>query len=302
MKVLVTGGCGFIGSSFLHLLKDEDVEYVVVDKLTYAGKMYNLPKGFVLKQYDINDITLDIIGDDYDYIVHFAAESHVDNSIKNGAPFVHTNVNGTYHMIELAKQMPKLKKFVHISTDEVYGDVNDLDVDETDENAQLHGSSYYSATKASSDLLVQAAGRTYGLPYLITRTCNNFGERQDNEKFLPTIIKKIKADEPIPVYGDGQQVREWIWADDNVRMIFDLMQNETGIWNIGSGDRITNIRIVEKIASKLDKKVKFKFVKDRQGHDRKYALDNTKIKQAGYHKLTKTLDEYLDEQISKLSL
>ena len=204
MKILVTGACGFIGSSFVHLLSKKNIEYVIVDKMTYAGKMSNLPKGFNLKQYDINDITIDTIGNDYDYIVHFAAESHVDNSILNGAPFVQTNVVGTYNMIELAKQMPNLKKFVHISTDEVYGDVNDLDVDETNEECQLHGSSYYSATKASSDLLVQAAGRTYGLPYLITRTCNNFGERQDNEKFLPTIIRKIQNDEPIPVYGDGE--------------------------------------------------------------------------------------------------
>ena len=267
--------------------------------MTYAGKMSNLPKGFNLKQYDINDITIDTIGNDYDYIVHFAAESHVDNSILNGAPFVQTNVVGTYNMIELAKQMPNLKKFVHISTDEVYGDVNDLDVDETNEECQLHGSSYYSATKASSDLLVQAAGRTYGLPYLITRTCNNFGERQDNEKFLPTIIRKIQNDEPIPVYGDGEQIREWIWADDNCEMIFELMQHENGVWNIGSSDRYTNNQIVNMIAQKLNKDIKWEYVEDRKGHDRKYALDNSKLKEKGYMKTTKNLDHYLDEQINK---
>jgi len=299
MKMLVTGACGFIGSSFVHLLSKKNIEYVIVDKMTYAGKMSNLPKGFNLKQYDINDITIDTIGNDYDYIVHFAAESHVDNSILNGAPFVQTNVVGTYNMIELAKQMPNLKKFVHISTDEVYGDVNDLNVDETNEECQLHGSSYYSATKASSDLLVQAAGRTYGLPYLITRTCNNFGERQDNEKFLPTIIRKIQNDEPIPVYGDGEQIREWIWADDNCEMIFELMQHENGVWNIGSSDRYTNNQIVNMIAQKLNKDIKWEYVEDRKGHDRKYALDNSKLKEKGYMKTTKNLDHYLDEQINK---
>jgi len=297
--MLVTGACGFIGSSFVHLLSKKNIEYVIVDKMTYAGKMSNLPKGFNLKQYDINDITIDTIGNDYDYIVHFAAESHVDNSILNGAPFVQTNVVGTYNMIELAKQMPNLKKFVHISTDEVYGDVNDLNVDETNEECQLHGSSYYSATKASSDLLVQAAGRTYGLPYLITRTCNNFGERQDNEKFLPTIIRKIQNDEPIPVYGDGEQIREWIWADDNCEMIFELMQHENGVWNIGSSDRYTNNQIVNMIAQKLNKDIKWEYVEDRKGHDRKYALDNSKLKEKGYMKTTKNLDHYLDEQINK---
>jgi dTDP-glucose 4,6-dehydratase len=300
MKILVTGACGFIGSSFAHLLSKNNIEYKVIDSLTYAGKQSNLPKSYDLLVKDICDVTINDVGDDYDYVVHFAAESHVDNSILNGGPFVKTNVNGTYNMIELAKQMPKLKRFVHISTDEVYGDVNDLDVESTDEKCNLHGSSYYSATKASSDLLVQAAGRTYGLPYLITRTCNNFGERQDKEKFLPTIIRKIKADEPIPVYGDGQQIREWIWADDNVEMIFNLMQHESGVWNIGSSDEWTNISIIEAIANKMGKQIKYEYVTDRKGHDRKYALNNNKIKQAGYHNITKTLDQYLNEQIQTL--
>jgi len=299
MKVLVTGGAGFIGSSFLHLLAKKNIEYVVIDKMTYAGKITNLPKGFNLKQYDINDITLDTVGDDFDYIVHFAAESHVDNSIKDGSPFVNTNVNGTYNMIELARQMPNLKKFVHISTDEVYGDVDDLDVEETNEESPLHGSSYYSATKAASDLLVQAAGRTYGLPYLITRTCNNFGERQDSEKFLPTIMRKIQTGDSIPVYGDGKQIREWIWVEDNVNMIFNIMQTEYGIYNIGSNDRWTNIDIIKNVSDRLGYRVSFDYVEDRKGHDRKYALDNTKIKNINQLNITKYLDQYIAEQLSK---
>jgi dTDP-glucose 4,6-dehydratase len=298
MKILVTGGAGFIGSSFCHLLENKGIRYSILDKMTYAGKISNLPKFFKLYQYDINDITLEEIGNDYDYIVHFAAESHVDNSIKDGGPFVRTNVNGTYKMIELARQMPNLKKFVHISTDEVYGDVNDLDIDETDENTQIQGSSYYSATKASSDLLVQAAGRTYGLPYLITRTCNNFGKRQDNEKLLPTIIRKINENQPIPIYGDGEQIREWIWVEDNINMIFKLMQTHTGIINIGSGDRWTNNKIISRIGELLGKDIKWKFIEDRKGHDRKYALDNTKLNQTGHWKISKTLDMYLKEYIS----
>lgn len=300
MKVLITGACGFIGSSFVHLLQNKNIEYRIIDKLTYAGKQYNLPKGYDLLVKDICDLTLDDIDNDYDYIVHFAAESHVDNSIKNGKPFIKTNVEGTFNMIEIARQMSNLKKFVHISTDEVYGDVNDLNVNETDENISLHGSSYYSATKAASDLLVQAASRTYGLPYLLTRTTNNFGKRQDKEKFLPTIIRKIKENKPIPVYGDGQQIREWIWVEDNINMIFDLMQTHEGIFNIGSGDRWTNNDIVKRVAELLGKDIKWEYVKDRKGHDRKYALDSTKIKNTGCWRITKTLDDYLKECINSL--
>lgn len=300
MKILVTGACGFIGSSFTHLLQNKGIEYKIIDKLTYAGKQSNLPKGYNLLVKDICDLTIDDIGYEYDYVVHFAAESHVDNSIKNGKPFIRTNVEGTFNMIELARQMPNLKKFVHISTDEVYGDVNDLEVEETDELSPLYGSSYYSSTKASSDLLVQAANRTYGLPYLLTRTCNNFGIRQDKEKFLPTIIRKIQSNKFIPVYGDGEQIREWIWVNDNVNMIFELMQTHEGIFNIGSEDRWTNNKIINKVAKLLGKDVKWEYVEDRKGHDRKYALDNNKIKQTGYWKITKTLDSYLKECVDIL--
>lgn len=300
MKILITGACGFIGSSFAHLLQNKGIEYKIVDKLTYAGKHHNLPKNYDLLVKDICDLTLNDIGDDFDYVVHFAAESHVDNSIKNGKPFIRTNVEGTFNMLELARQMSNLKKFVHISTDEVYGDVNDLEVEETNELSSLHGSSYYSSTKASSDLLVQAANRTYGLPYLLTRTCNNFGIRQDKEKLLPTIIRKIQSNEPIPVYGDGEQIREWIWVDDNVSMIFELMQTHEGVFNIGSGDRWTNNKIVNRVAELLDKDIKWEYVEDRKGHDRKYALNNNKIKQTGYWKITKTLDSYLKECIDVL--
>ena len=275
MRIIVTGACGFIGSHFVNLIGNQDptIEIVVVDKLTYASNVNNLkvPVKFIKK--DICDIVHEDLGV-YDYIVNFAAESHVDNSIKNGKPFVRTNVEGTFNLLEVARKNPNLKKFIQISTDEVYGDMDEYGEGTlADESFNLIGSSYYSATKASSDLLVQAAGRTYGLPYLITRTCNNYGENQHQEKLLPTIINCIKKHIPIPIYGDGNNIREWIHADDNSQFIWDLIQsNKTGVYNIGSGERYTNLQIIKIIEELLGYRLAFDFVKDRKGHDRAYGL------------------------------
>ena len=164
-------------------------------------------------------------------------------------------------------------------TDEVYGDMEDYGLDvSADENFSLVGSSYYSATKASSDLIVQSASRTFGLPYIITRTCNNFGENQHPEKMVPKIIKMIKNDEPIPVYGDGEQIREWIHADDNAQSIINIMLSDeiNQVYNIGSGYRISNNQLINIVSEITGKDVKFKYVKDRLGHDRKYALNISK--------------------------
>ena len=278
MRIIVTGACGFIGSHFVNLIGNQDptIEIVVVDKLTYASNVNNLkvPVKFIKK--DICDIVHEDLGV-YDYIVNFAAESHVDNSIKDGKPFVRTNVEGTFNLLEVARKNPNLKKFIQISTDEVYGDMDEYgEVTLADESFNLIGSSYYSATKASSDLLVQAAGRTYGLPYLITRTCNNYGENQHQEKLLPTIINCIKNNLPIPIYGDGKNIREWIHADDNSQFIWDLIQSDkTGVYNIGSGERYTNLQIIEIIEKILGYQLDFKFVQDRKGHDRAYGLRTT---------------------------
>ena len=275
MRIIVTGACGFIGSHFVNLIGNQDptIEIVVVDKLTYASNVNNLkvPVKFIKK--DICDIVHEDLGV-YDYIVNFAAESHVDNSIKDGKPFVRTNVEGTFNLLEVARKNPNLKKFIQISTDEVYGDMDEYgEVTLADESFNLIGSSYYSATKASSDLLVQAAGRTYGLPYLITRTCNNYGENQHQEKLLPTIINCIKNNLPIPIYGDGKNIREWIHADDNSQFIWDLIQSDkTGVYNIGSGERYTNLQIIEIIERILGYQLDLKFVQDRKGHDRAYGL------------------------------
>ena len=278
MRIIVTGACGFIGSHFVNLIGNQNptIEIVVVDKLTYASNVNNLkvPVKFIKK--DICDIVHEDLGV-YDYIVNFAAESHVDNSIKDGKPFVRTNVEGTFNLLEVARKNPNLKKFIQISTDEVYGDMDEYgEFALADESFNLIGSSYYSATKASSDLLVQAAGRTYGLPYLITRTCNNYGENQHQEKLLPTIINCIKNNLKIPIYGDGKNIREWIHADDNSQFIWDLIQSDkTGVYNIGSGERYTNLQIIEIIEKILGYQLDFKFIQDRKGHDRAYGLRTT---------------------------
>ena len=292
-KIVITGGLGFIGSSFVHLCDELNFDLLVVDKLSYAAKLDNIPKGVRYIISDICDVTSEDLGE-FDYIVNFAAESHVDNSIKDGKPFLKSNIEGTYNLLEIARRNPKLQKFIQISTDEVYGDLDLLDIDASFEQNFLYPSSYYSATKASADMLVHSCHHTFGLPYVITRTCNNFGDRQHNEKFIPTIIRSIREDKPIPVYGDGKQIREWIWVEDNVKKILELMLNDSiGIFNIGSGDCLQNIDIVSHIGKLLGKEPNYKFVEDRLGHDRRYTLDTDFEKP----NITKTLFQYLEERI-----
>lgn len=279
-KIIVTGGLGFIGSEFVnYVMENTNHEVIVLDKMTYAANMNNIKQPFHLIKKDICDVTEEDLGE-YEYIVNFAAETHVDNSILNGRPFVESNVMGTFNLLELARKNPKLKKFLQISTDEVYGDMMDNENYNriATEEFPLKPSSYYSATKASSDMLVISANRTYGLPYLITRTCNNFGEHQNNEKFIPKIIQSIKDDKEVPVYGDGTQIREWIHAYDNVKRIYTLLvSNEVNeIYNIGSGERYQNIEIIKMIGEILGKDVKFKYVEDRLGHDKRYSLNSWK--------------------------
>ena len=306
MKIVVTGGAGFIGSAFInHLLDNFECDVLCVDKLTYAGRRMNLKHNVSFLQKDICDVTSDELGD-FDYMVHFAAESHVDNSIKNGLPFVRTNVEGTFNLLEISRKNKNLKKFIHISTDEVYGDMDEhIAINHTaTEDDSLKSSSYYSATKAASDMLVLSANRTYGLPYLITRTCNNFGEHQFEEKFLPTIARSISEGKPIPVYGDGLQVREWMYVYDNVKVICDLMFDDEIVnttYNIGTTFRVTNLDIIKNISYILNKEVDIKHVEDRLGHDRKYGLNCTKLKE---YYITKNgeipkflnLFDYLDRQ------
>lgn len=292
-RMLITGGCGFIGSHFTDFqMGYVDMEVIVVDKLTYASNIDYLPEGAKLIKKDINDLTYDDIGE-IQYCVNFAAESHVDNSIDDGSPFVKTNVNGTFNLLELCRQMKNFKKFVHISTDEVYGDVKEPSI-ETD---VLKPSSYYSATKAAADQLVLAAGKTYELPYLITRSCNNYGDRQHEEKFLPKLLKCYKEQMAFPLYGDGLNRREWIWVGDNIRII-DLLThspNHYGIYNIGTGDIWCNVDIVDEVTMLTEGGINFQQVDDRLGHDRAYWLDCYKLEQElGYYP-TMSLAKYLQD-------
>ena len=292
-RMLITGGCGFIGSHFTDFqMGYVDMEVIVVDKLTYASNIDYLPEGAKLIKKDINDLTYDDIGE-IQYCVNFAAESHVDNSIDDGSPFVKTNVNGTFNLLELCRQMKNFKKFVQISTDEVYGDVKEPSI-ETD---VLKPSSYYSATKAAADQIVLAAGKTYELPYLITRSCNNYGDRQHEEKFLPKLFKCYKEQMAFPLYGDGLNRREWIWVGDNIRII-DLLThspNHYGIYNVGTGDIWCNVDIVDEVTMLTDGGINFQQVDDRLGHDRAYWLDCYKLEhELGYYP-TMNLGKYLQD-------
>ena len=292
-RMLITGGCGFIGSHFTDFqMHYKDMEVIVVDKLTYASNIDYLPGDAKLIKKDINDLTYDDVGE-IQYCVNFAAESHVDNSIDDGSPFVKTNVNGTFNLLELCRQMKNFKKFVQISTDEVYGDVKEPSI-ETD---VLKPSSYYSATKAAADQIVLAAGKTYELPYLITRSCNNYGDRQHEEKFLPKLFKCYKEQMAFPLYGDGLNRREWIWVGDNIRII-DLLThspNHYGIYNVGTSDIWCNVDIVDEITMLTDGGVNFQQVDDRLGHDRAYWLDCYKLEhELGYYP-TMNLGKYLQD-------
>lgn len=308
MRIVVTGGAGFIGSAFINYVKNNfETEILCVDKLTYAGKKKNIRHNVSFLEKDICDVTSEELGD-YDYLVHFAAETHVDNSIEDGRPFIRTNVEGTFNLLECARKNKNLKKFIHISTDEVYGDMYDYYLKarvinkSADEDHELKGSSYYSASKASSDLLVMSANRTFGLPYIITRTCNNYGSHQDKEKFIPKIMDSIKNNKIIPVYGDGKQKREWINVNDNVEMIYRLMISDltNEIFNIGSNETYTNIEIINIIGELLGKKPKYEFVKDRLGHDRVYLLNSSKLKKHFPDFKPKSFKNFLNEEINKI--
>ena len=292
MKIIVTGGYGFIGSSFVNYCSQQGHDVFVIDKMTYAANPNNVTERHSSihpdssLRMDICDVTADDLGD-FDYLVNFAAESHVDNSIEDGSPFVKSNIEGVFNLLEIARKNKNLKKFVQISTDEVYGDIPYPR--ESIESDILNPSSYYSSTKASADMLVLSAHHTFGVPYLITRTCNNFGRHQHKEKFLPVVEDCFRNDKPIPLYGDGQQVREWIWVEDNVKAIYNCMMNLIGVHNIGSGIRHTNYEILKMFSEHFDKPIIIDPVPDRLGHDRRYSLASTNTK------TTKTLEDYIKE-------
>ena len=310
MKYIITGAWGFIGSEFLKkvYVENQFTEIIVVDKQTYAADQARVPIPILRDERvqfiteDICNLTYEMVGD-FDYLVNFAAETHVDNSIIDGKPFIRSNYEGVFNLLEVARQSKTLKKFVQISTDEVYGDVKDEFCSR--ENDVLNPSSYYASTKAGADLLVKSVHRTYGLPYLITRSCNNFGGLQHQEKFIPKVIDCIKSDKPIPVYGDGDQKRVWISVEDNVNVIYQLVQSKTclnEIVNIGSEYQRTNMDIIDAIGKVLQRTPIVEHVDDRLGHDQEYNLDLCKLQDLEFdHDFCidefKTPEEYFIENL-----
>jgi dTDP-glucose 4,6-dehydratase len=309
MKFLVTGGAGFIGSSVIrHLIHDLGHEVVNVDKLTYAGNLESLELVtnsplYSFEHIDICDINLlkkVFYKHNPDKIMHLAAESHVDRSIDGPAEFIQTNIVGTYNMLNVAKsywtELPKENKnnfrFHHISTDEVYGDLDGTD-DLFKEDTRYAPSSPYSASKASSDHLVRAWNRTYNFPVVITNCSNNYGPYQFPEKLIPLTILNAVSGKPLPIYGNGYQIRDWLYVEDHakalVRVVLEGRDAET--YNIGGHNEITNIDVVLTICHILDELVPnhpdnisnyselISYVADRPGHDIRYAIDATKIEQ-----------------------
>ncbi len=289
MKLLVTGGAGFIGSNFIrHLLrKYENYEVINLDKLTYAGNLDNLkdlennPR-YRFVQGDICDSsTVETLSKLVDVIVNFAAETHVDRSILEPGSFINTDVLGTYVLLEAAKKN-KHKRYIQISTDEVYGNIENGSFIEED---PLHPSNPYSASKGSGDLLAQSYWVTYKVPIIITRSSNNFGPFQHPEKLIPLFITNALDEASLPLYGDGKNVRDWIYVLDNCKAL-DIVLHEGmpgATYNIGGGNEKTNIEIAEFIIRELEKpRTIINFVKDRPGHDRRYSLDSSKILNLGF--------------------
>ena len=286
MKLFVTGGAGFIGSNFIRHVLGSRPELAVLnyDKLTYAGNLANLDSVSSNPRYsfvrgDICDCaTVESAMRGCDAVVHFAAESHVDRSIGEPAPAIETNVTGTFILLQVARKL-RVERFVHISTDEVYGDLAGGTY--ASEESRLQPSSPYSASKAGSDLLVGSFVRTYGFPAVITRSSNNYGSHQFPEKFLPLMITNALEDRPLPIYGDGRQQRDWIHVEDNCRAILAVLERGRlgEIYNIGGRDIEENLTMARRLLKLLGKpETLLSFVADRPGHDRRYALDCTKIK------------------------
>ena len=290
-KLLVTGGAGFIGSAFVRLVAASD-QVTVLDKLTYAGNLENLLPVAASPHYrfvhgDICDAKLvnDLVADlNPDAIVHFAAESHVDRSILSPAPVFETNLRGTFTLLEAAR-LHKIPRFLHVSTDEVYGSIDAPH--EADEHYPLRASSPYSASKAGSDLLALSYFITYKLPVTVTRASNNYGPYQFPEKLIPLMISNALADQSLPIYGDGMQVRDWLYVDDHCRAILAAIDHGRPgeVYNIGGSRSLANVEVVKMMLAQLGKPESLMVtVKDRPGHDRRYALSSEKLmRETGWH-------------------
>jgi dTDP-glucose 4,6-dehydratase len=285
MKIFVTGGAGFIGSNFIRHVLGLDAGYSVInfDKLTYAGNLANLDSvadnpNYSFVKGDICDpIAVEAAMAGCQTVVHFAAESHVDRSIYEPAPVIETNVTGTFVLVQVARKLD-IQRFIHVSTDEVYGDVSAGAF--ADETSPLQPSSPYSASKASSDLIVKSYVRTFNFPAVITRASNNYGPFQFPEKFLPLMITNALEDKPLPIYGDGKQERDWLHVQDHCSGILAALERGRigEVYNIGGLDVIENLTMARRLLRAVDKpETLLSYVKDRPGHDRRYALSCDKI-------------------------
>lgn len=314
MQILVTGAAGFIGSNFVEYITKKHPEYniIVLDKLTYAGNMENLKKVYAKIKFEKGDIcNFDLVSSIFDKyhidgVIHFAAESHVDNSIKAPFIFTQTNVIGTHTLLEVAKQKwgeKSKNKFVHISTDEVYGTLGEEGF--FTETSPIKPNSPYSASKASSDLIALAYAETYKMNITVTNCSNNYGPYQHNEKLIPHMIKLAMNDEKLPVYGNGRNVRDWLYVEDHceaIDLVYSNGRAKEG-YNIGGHNERRNIDIVKLILKKLGKSESLiSYVEDRKGHDYRYAIDPTKItNELGWMPKTKfedgiikTIDWYIE--------
>ena len=309
--ILITGGLGFIGSNFISKYIKSGNYIINIDSQTYASINPSLLKFESYSNYkyidaDINDLTIiDKIIKEYafDKIIHFAAESHVDNSIGNPSLFAKTNILGTLNLLESYKNLDKNDKFfIHVSTDEVYGSIEE---GKFDENSPYKPNSPYSASKASSDHFVKSYYVTHKLPVILTNCSNNFGPYQNKEKFIPTVINSLISKNKIPLYGDGKNVREWIYVKDHVDALIHLLKNgKIGeSYCIGSNCEFSNIQIVKKICKIFDNLTNninsenlISYVEDRKGHDFRYALDSSKIKNTGW-KIKNDFDKSLEKTV-----
>lgn len=287
MKVLVTGGAGFIGSAFIRLALAEpgDIEIVNVDALTYAGNLENLTavagdRRYTFLKADIAHppaVNAIFAATQPDAVVHFAAESHVDRSILSPEPVIRTNLNGTFTLLEAARQN-NTARFVHVSTDEVYGSINEPH--EADEGYPMRASSPYSAAKAGSDLLALSYHTTYKMNVSVTRASNNYGPYQFPEKLIPLMITNALRGKPLPVYGDGRQIRDWLYVEDHCRAIRAVLERGRAgeVYNIGGSRALPNIEVVKMIlAATGQSDSMIRYVADRPGHDQRYALTSEKV-------------------------
>ena len=288
-KVLVTGSCGFIFSNFMRKVHEDDVNYqfVSVDKLIASYNHRNIYRHPGHSFY-VGDVADPMFMDNLfrierpDYVIHGAAESFVDASIRDALPFVHSNVLGTQVMVDMSLRY-NVERFIYVSTDEVYGQLQKGEESWTEESP-INPRNPYSASKAAGELIVRAAHQTHGLQYNITRCCNNYGPRQPPRNLVPKVITCTLRDQPIPIHGNGSQFREWIHADDHGSAILCVLQNAPAneAYNVGTGVEYNNLEISKKICAFLGKEPKFEFVKDRPGHDFRYSVDFTKLKNLGW--------------------